>query len=60
VVFPPGDIEGMINALNSLLDNADLARRLAVNAGNAVMRYDSRIIIERIHRLYREAVAHTA
>ena len=57
LLFPPGDIDIIVEKLNLLLDDSQLARALITNARKTAIEYDSRIISERIYNLYRQTVA---
>lgn len=57
LLFTPGDRVGLAANLTRLIENGDLRRNLTQNARIIAEKYDSRIISEKIYRLYGEVIA---
>ena len=57
LLFPPGDIDIIVEKLNLLFDDSQLARELITNAHKTAIKYDSGTISEHIYNLYRQTVA---
>ncbi|UCD94984.1 MAG: glycosyltransferase [Candidatus Zixiibacteriota bacterium] len=58
LLFPPGDIRKMVEALNQLLDKPEPAAIIGQKAAEVAERFDCGAITERIYRVYADVVAH--
>jgi phosphatidylinositol alpha-mannosyltransferase len=56
LLVPPGDPEALATAVGRILDDTDLARRLAAAAAERARRYDWSVVAREIEAVYRRAV----
>lgn len=57
LLFPAGDVDKMVERLNQLLNDSELAQNMIRNAEKVAARFDCRQTAEQIYRLYCEVVA---
>jgi glycosyltransferase involved in cell wall biosynthesis len=57
LLVPPGEPEALAHAINHLLADGDLARRLSEGARERAKDYDWEVLAERVLRVYQDVTA---